>query len=130
MAELELYGWLSYSINTPLTETKSCTARVSVNGVNPSNAYDAVAYSSSKTPVVSTVAPRFGPSNGATLITITGSNFDSTSTVVQVDGVICVTKSITATLITCTTGNRDTSLTRTKMPTFEVNVNGNRAAIF
>ena len=43
---------------------------------------------------------------------------------------MCIPTSITTTKITCITGNRDTSTTRTKLPSFEVTVDGNRAAIF
>lgn len=51
---------------------KKCTAKVSVNGVYPSNAYDAVFYNKAATPVVNEVKPKHAPTNGGTLLTING----------------------------------------------------------
>ena len=127
---MQLFGWLSYALNTPITERKSCTARVSVNGVNPSNAYDAVVYAANYTPTVATVAPSYGPTYGGTTLTITGTNFDPASTLILVDGVGCIPISITSTKIMCTTGNRDIATSATKEPSFQVLVAGNKAAVF
>ena len=72
LAELKLYGWIFYNQDIAITDKKACTAKISVNGVIPSNAIDAVVYSNSVTPVVNTVTPIFGSSYGNTAVTIVG----------------------------------------------------------
>ena len=58
-------------------------------------------------------------------ITITGTNFNSSTTVV-IDGVPCVYVSSTATQVICTVGARPTIPSKN---TFEVSINGNKAII-
>ncbi len=68
---------------------------------------NAVTYSHTKTSTISSLSPKFGPSVGGTVLTITGTNFGTTLSV-KIDGVDCVISSNTSTSITCTTGVRAT----------------------
>lgn len=128
MAEIKLYGWIVYSQDVNLNTGRSCTAKVSVNGAYPVNAYKAVTYNLADTAIVREVAPKYGPSNGGTTITINGERFKNTAQVL-IDGVPCDIKSLTATRITCVSGDRDISNTRTPDNEFDVLINGNKAAV-
>ena len=67
---------------------KKCTAKVSVNDVYPSNAYDAVWYKKDATPVVNEVSPKYHNTNGGKELIIKGQRFANTAKVL-VDGVDC-----------------------------------------
>ena len=66
---------------------------------------NAVTYSHTKTSTVTTLSPKFGPSVGGTVLTITGTNF-GTPLSVTIDGVPCSITANSTTSITCTTGVR------------------------
>jgi hypothetical protein len=61
-------------------------------------------------PTVDSISPTFGPTGGATPVTITGTNFVGTPTSVLIGGVACTgISSPTDTAITCTTGANATT---------------------
>jgi hypothetical protein len=62
-----------------------------------------VNYSSTITPIISSISPTSGSTSQ--LLTITGSNFVSGQTSVQVGGIACTVNSVSSTLITCTVGS-------------------------
>jgi hypothetical protein len=104
LAELEVTGTI-YS-TTPYSPTINCDIEILFN--DPSQTITlsgAVSYQDSMTAVIASISPSFGPSTGNTLVTITGTNFDPSSTV-TIDGITCVVSSATSTEIQCTTGVR------------------------
>jgi hypothetical protein len=62
-----------------------------------------VIYSSSITPIISSISPTSG--SASQLLTITGSNFVNGQTSVQVGGVTCAVNNVSSTSITCTVGS-------------------------
>jgi len=62
-----------------------------------------VAYSSSITPIISSISPTFGTVSQS--LTITGSNFVNGQTSVEVGGVTCAVNTVSSTSITCTVGS-------------------------
>ncbi|MFM9903961.1 MAG: beta strand repeat-containing protein, partial [Pyrinomonadaceae bacterium] len=56
-------------------------------------------------PTVTGISPDSGPAAGGTAVTITGTNFTG-ATLVTIGGTTCVTGTVTATTIACTTGAR------------------------
>ncbi len=82
--------------------TSPATVSITSNSINfPSTL--SVAYSSGITPTISSISPTSG--SASQLLTITGSNFVSSQTSVQVGGVTCTVNTISSTSITCTVGS-------------------------
>jgi hypothetical protein len=65
------------------------------------------------TPVVTAINPVAGSSNGGTVVTITGTDFENASVVIG--GVTCAISARSSTSITCTTGARTAALTYLKI---------------
>ncbi|CAF1377186.1 unnamed protein product, partial [Adineta steineri] len=84
------------------TNPLSSLVNVTSNSVRfPSTLY--ISYSSSITPIVSSISPTSG--SISQVLTITGSNFVNGQTNVFVGGVTCTINSISSTSITCTVGS-------------------------
>jgi hypothetical protein len=99
--------------------SKVCTPKLVINGTTTS--LNTVTYTSTKTPVISSIVPRYGKVSGNEVITITGTNFVNGSTFITIDGVSCTPQTITANQITCLTGSRPFDEPN---PSFIVRVNG------
>ena len=82
---------------------KQCN--ITIKGPTDINLPNAVTYSGTKTSTITTLSPKFGPSIGGTVVTITGTNFGTTLSV-KIDGIDCAITANTSTSITCTTGVR------------------------
>lgn len=95
------------------------------DGFNTQTFTNKVEYKTINTPTVLSVNPPYGDIFGGYLLTITGTNFDASITVV-IDGVPCVYVSSNSTQVNCTVGARPTIPAKN---TFEVSSNGNRAII-
>jgi hypothetical protein len=54
------------------------------------------------------MSPRFGTVTGGTVLTFTGTNFvtDTSLYTITIDGIVCPVSAATATSVTCTTGSR------------------------
>lgn len=66
-------------------------------------------YSQLLTPLVTAISPNNGSALGGTVVSLTGSGFGSTASGVAVvlNGVACAVTAVSSTVITCTTGARD-----------------------
>ncbi len=88
----------------PAQGTHTSPASISINSNSisfPNNL--SVVYSSAITPNISSISPTSG--TASQLLTITGSNFVSNQTSIQVGGVTCTVNTISSTSITCTVGS-------------------------
>jgi hypothetical protein len=67
-----------------------------------------ITYDASKTPKLTSIAPRFGTVKGNTVVTLTGTDFTATPAdhTVLFDNIPCVVTASTSTTVTCTTGSR------------------------
>jgi hypothetical protein len=84
------------------SNTSTATISITSNSVSFSNTLS-VTYSSAITPTISSISPTSG--TASQLLTITGSNFVSGQTSVQVGGVTCTVNTVSSTSITCTVGS-------------------------
>ena len=76
------------------------------DGLNSQTFTNAIEFRQDKTPIVTSVSPRYGDINGGYTLTLTGTNLDAASATVTIDGVDCPVASATASTITCTVGAR------------------------
>jgi hypothetical protein len=79
--------------------TSPATISINSNGINFPNTLS-IAYSSGITPIISSISPTSG--TASQVLTITGSNFVSNQTSVQIGGVTCTVSTVSSTSITCT----------------------------
>ena len=108
LAELEVLGYRFKSISGFNTASHSCNVEIMSAGITMDPIQNnIVTYKASETPSVTSISPNMGTTAGGTSITITGTNFNSDSTV-TIDGVNCPTDSVSATQIICTTSARPT----------------------
>jgi hypothetical protein len=65
-------------------------------------------YTSTSTPFLTSISPRFGNVKGGDSVTFTGTTFSSKTTdyTITLDGINCVVTAATSTSVTCTTGKR------------------------
>lgn len=65
-------------------------------------------YSSIKTPLLSSISPRYGKVQGGDTITFTGTGFSSTNSdyTITIDGIVCAVQSASLTEVICITGKR------------------------
>mmetsp|Transcript_4311 Transcript_4311/g.10607 ORF Transcript_4311/g.10607 Transcript_4311/m.10607 type:complete len:3581 (-) Transcript_4311:97-10839(-) len=97
------YTATGFECTAPANPAGSCEVRVSSGGATAVAAAP-FAYTVAATPVVNSVTPAAGSSQGGEQITISGSNLLGAT--VKVDGVSCAIDSATATQVKCTTGFR------------------------
>jgi len=88
---------------TVQSSDESCTLVVNVGSLSQNLPY---IYQANVTATVTNVSPSRGGTGGGTTVTITGTNFVTTSGAITVSiaGVACTVQSASATTITCTTG--------------------------
>lgn len=103
LSELEMNG-IIYS-TLPITAGVNKQCDIVIKGPTDVTLTNAVTYSHAQTSTVTSLSPKFGPSVGGTVLTITGTNFGTTLSV-TIDGITCDITANTATSITCTTGRR------------------------
>jgi hypothetical protein len=96
-------------IDSNLSTYSFCPIELSLNGESPITlSNNAVTYSSTKTPVLDAITPRFGTVKGNEIVTFTGKNFvaDTTLYTIFIDGEICQVQSATLTSVSCKTSSR------------------------
>ncbi|CAF0745209.1 unnamed protein product [Adineta steineri] len=103
---------------------KVCSLTVTVGSLSQSASYT---YQASLTASVTSVSPARGGTGGGTTLTITGTNFPSTASGVNVSiaGVSCIVQTVSSTSITCFTGSY--SQTTIQAPVIVNVVNGGNA---
>lgn len=132
-SEIQTYG---YATTLPAITTSN------IGSYSPSSFYvvsddltydvtSKISYSSSGTPTINTVSPRYGSWKVANTLTITGSGFGTTiaDVSVKVDGVVCAVSAVIDTSITCTIPIQ-TSEVLNSPGTFEVAIKGAKAINF
>ena len=109
LAEFQLYGSLYSSVAVTLA---SQSVDVIYNdGFNTKTFAGALEFRQDHTPTVTAISPRFGDIAGGYTLTLTGTNLNSGTPTVSIDGVSCPVASTTATTITCTVGSRSSTYT-------------------
>ena len=83
------------------------------DGFNTQTFTNGIEFRQDKTPIVTSVAPRYGNISGGYDITLTGTNLNAGTPSITIDGVVCVNGAITATTIVCTVGARASSYNQT-----------------
>jgi hypothetical protein len=102
VTDIKFFGYVLY--NGPLT----CNVGLHLPGGLNIGKNNSFVYSSSKTATISAISPTTGTAAGGTLVTITGTDFGTSSkTTVSLNGVSCAVKSVTNTQIKCETGARN-----------------------
>jgi len=98
MAEVRIKGVRYYQNDVVDATAYNCDANLTINN-KVSTLSAAVKYSTTATPVVSSISPKMGPTIGGTTLTITGTSFGSVTADVQVviDGVTCSVQSVSST---------------------------------
>jgi plastocyanin len=107
------------TITDMLNSEQICSVKAVVSGsagfkegLSPSN----ITYSGSLTPIIESLSPRRGGTAGGTLLTITGSGFESTisgktvNVSINIDGVECSLRDSNDSLLTCRTNPHKTTL--------------------
>ncbi len=105
----------------------SCTPILTI-GTSTHSLSSSVTYTSTLTPYLTSISPRYGTVEGGTSVTFTGTNFPtSTSDVtINIDERACTVTSATSTQIVCTTSNRPGLFPDTSLE-FVINGKGNVA---
>ena len=107
----------------PASSTQ-CTAKLFIG--TASQTLSIITYTATSTPKIDQIQPRYGKVSGNELITITGDNFVDGATTVTIDKITCAIQSVTATQITCLTGQR---IGDEPNPSFVVFVTGRGIAV-
>jgi len=105
----------------------SCNVQVSLgNGTSITNLAHNVTYSNTLTSRLDSISPRYGSVTGGTVVTFTGVNFNTDTSVynITIDGVNCPVSAATTTSVTCTTGSRPGLITSS----LDITINGNSVA--
>lgn len=125
IAEFQIFG----IIFSPLTVAlASQTADVIYyDGFNTKTFAGALEYRQDKTPIVTSVSPRYGDIFGGYTLNLTGTNLDAGTAVIKIDGIACSVTSSSATTILCTVGARPT--TPTVANTFTVTIGPSNAIL-
>ena len=97
------------------------------DGLNSQTFNNAIEFRQDKTPIVTSVSPRYGAITGGYDLTLTGTNLDVAAATVTIDGVACSVSSATATTIVCSVGARSGSYTQAN--TFAVVLGNNNAIL-
>jgi IPT/TIG domain len=107
LAEVAVKGWVLYKDDLALTGA-ACPVTLNVNGIAATGS-GTVTYKSSLTPLVTGLSPAYGKQPGGDTLVITGTGFgtDKSKVKVTASGVDCPVTAVTATQITCTTGDYD-----------------------
>lgn len=124
MAEIQLYG-IVLSSQTPTLSSQSATVTYN-DGFNSKPFTNALQFTSSATPTVTSVVPPYGDIFGGYNINITGTNLGFATPTVLIDSIPCTFVSKTSTSIICTVGARSTI---PKTNTFTVTVGNSKAVI-
>jgi hypothetical protein len=103
LADIQVNGIVYSNLAVTAGVDKQCD--VVIKGLSDITLANVVTYSHAKTSTITGFNPKFGPSIGGTVLTITGTNFGSALSV-KIDGIDCPISANTATSITCTTGVR------------------------
>jgi hypothetical protein len=104
IGEVQLYGAIVINDNNP-----SYTCKSSINiGTSSWALSGSIMYTSTSTPFLTSISPRFGNVKGGDSVTFTGTTFSSKTTdyTITLDGINCVVTAATSTSVTCTTGKR------------------------
>lgn len=104
MAEIQLYGIL-LSSQTPTLSGQAATVTYN-DGFNTQSFTNALLFTSSATPTVTSVVPPYGDIFGGYNINITGTNLGFDTPTVLIDSIPCIFVSQTSTSIICTVGAR------------------------
>lgn len=124
MAEIQLYG-IVLSSQTPTLSGQSATV-IYNDGFNSKSFTNALQFTSSATPTVTSVVPPYGDIFGGYNINITGTNLGFGTPTVLIDSVPCTLVSNSSTSIICTVGARPNI---PKTNTFTVTIGSSKAII-
>ena len=97
------------------------------DGLNSQTFNNAIEFRQDKTPIVTSVSPRYGGIAGGYDITLTGTNLDVATATISIDGVACSVSSASASTIVCTVGDRNGSYTQAN--TFTVMLGDNNVIL-
>ena len=77
----------------------TCQATLVLNGTAIKNLTNSITYEASLTPLLTSVSPRFGQVEGGEVVTFTGTNFASDSTLytILIDDIPCVVQTASVT---------------------------------
>lgn len=129
LAEVRVYGFRYYKNDiTALTQDFTCDVRVMLNRF-VQTLTQKVTYSNSFTANITSIAPRYGWQLGGDSVTISGSGFgtDATKVKVYIDKIQCVVQAVTATQITCVTGNKGAN--NSDPPSLRITIDGHKAIV-
>lgn len=89
--------------------TYSCKPELVMAGEENVVFTNAVVFDGALTPMLASIAPRFGTRLGGETVRFTGTNFNADKSLytILIDGVACVPSTATTTYVECTTGRRD-----------------------
>ena len=125
LAEFQLYGILYSTITANLA---SQFANVAYNdGLNTQLFNNLLEYKQANTSIITLISPRYGDISGGYTITLTGTNLNSGTAVITIDGITCTNVVSNATTITCSPGAR--TVTPTVANTFFVTIGGNKVIL-
>jgi len=118
ISEAELTGVESIDSST---DTHECTPKLHFDG-SVKELTNKVKYSSSITPMLSAISPRYGTVVGGDDVTFTGTGLSATADDynIVIDGITCPVKTASVTAVTCTTGKRP-GLVKSSL---EINIKG------
>jgi len=105
-------------IDSTASSYSSCPVELTLNSSAPIIlSTNAVTYTSTMTPLLQAITPRFGTVKGNEMVTFSGTGFDSdfNKYTIVIDGKVCAPQTASATSVTCKTAPRpglypDTSL--------------------
>jgi hypothetical protein len=104
VAKVHFRGTEVIADNSP---TYSCAVSLTVEGTNTALT-GSVTYDGSKTPLLTSMTPRFGQVTGGDSVTFTGTGFSATTSdyTILIDNRPCTVTAATTTSVTCTTADR------------------------
>ena len=85
-------------------DTISCVPKLKMGSVVAE--LSPVVYSAANTPFISNITPRFGRVNGGDSVTFNGGGWIEGDTSIKLDGIECTVTGMTASTVTCTTGDK------------------------